>query len=219
MIHAKVIVILYMLLAFYSPIQAQSEDTEQLIITEAEFDLEQEILNASAAGLDTIRFQQATYIRETTINLSGISNMRIIFDRGSRILLDDIYENVVEIRDCERIEFWGGHFCHVQPPQQGYCYGSVFALFDSNLISINFCEILGCGSIGFFIKDCSSIEIANCKIRDNSTCAFYPSNVDKLYIGDCEITDNGELFSPGGSINHLWMIGNTIANNGMPYYP
>ncbi len=219
MIQARSILALSILITLHTPLWATDGRTEQLTITQDEFDLELEILSAAAAGDETIRFQRATYLRETTINLSDISNIAIYFGMGSEILLDNSDFDIVNIHNCQGIDISGGHFSHVKPLDDLDCRGSVFVLRNSRYIEIYDCLVMGCGSIGFKIMDCSFLRITYCKIKENSTCAFYLSGVEGLYIADCEIIDNGELFTPAGSIDRLWMIGNTISGNGLPFHP
>ncbi|MCK5786263.1 MAG: right-handed parallel beta-helix repeat-containing protein [Candidatus Sabulitectum sp.] len=191
-------------------------EAEQLIITEGEYDLELEILNAAAAGHDSVVFSRATYLCETTINLSNLSNIDIIFEPGSRILLDDTEKHVVQLQDCYNIQISGGYFSHVEPEEFDYCQGSVFDLVRSNGITINICEVRGCGKVGFFITDCSNLAITNCIIKDNTQTAFRIVSVDELLIADCVISDNDHLFTfqDDGTITRLRMVGNSISNNG-----
>jgi len=98
--------------------------------------------------------------------------MTVLFESGSKILLDDVMQHVVDIKDCEGIDIYGGYFSHIEPLGTQDCHGSVFVLVHSSRISINYCEVMGCGSIGFLVSSCSHLEITNCKISENSLSAF-----------------------------------------------
>jgi len=217
MTNARIVFIVIILLM--TPVAVAFEESEQPVVTEAEFSLEFEILEAAAAGIDSIVFPRATYLCTNTIVLSDLSGMDIFFEYGSKILLDDVNKDVIQLKDCENIDISGGYFSHVEPLDSQNCHGCVFRLRRCNYISFDYCEIRGCGMIGIHAGECSGLNVTNCKIKDNSICAFFLYDIDGLYIADCEITDNGELFSPNGSISGLWMIGNTIKDNGYPYYP
>ncbi|MCD4707602.1 MAG: right-handed parallel beta-helix repeat-containing protein [Candidatus Sabulitectum sp.] len=195
---------------------AAGEELEQPVLTEEEFDLEFEILSAAAAGQDTIVFPRATYLRESTIILSNISDIYIIFEPGSKILLDDTERHVIQLQDCNNIHISGGYFSHVEPEEFDYCQGSVFDLVISNSITIDHCEVRGCGKVGFFVTECSDLFITDCVIKDNTQTAFLIVSVDELLIADCVIADNDRLFTflDNGAITRLRMVGNTITNNG-----
>ncbi|MCK5841865.1 MAG: right-handed parallel beta-helix repeat-containing protein [Candidatus Sabulitectum sp.] len=192
------------------------EQCELPVVTEEYFDLEFQIMSAVAAGKNEIRFPMATYLCETTIILSNLSNMDIIFEPGSRILLDDTEQHVIQLQNCENINISGGYFSHVEPEEFGYCQGSVFDLVRSNSITVDRCEVRGCGKVGFFVTQCSSLFITNCVIKDNTQAAFRIVSVDELLIADCVISDNDHLFTfeDEGAITRLRMVGNSITNNG-----
>ncbi len=216
MILFKCLWTLSLLLLLQVPVAASDGETEQLIITEDEFDLELEILNAVAAEQDSVVFPRATYLCESTIILLNISDIYIIFEPGSKILLDDTERHVIQLQDCDNIHISGGYFSHVEPEEFDYCQGSVFDLVRSNSIAIDRCEVRGCGKVGFFVTECSNLFITDCVIKDNTQSAFRIVSVDELLIADCVIADNDHLFTfqDNGAITRLRMVGNTITNNG-----
>ena len=82
--------------------------------------------------------------------------MRIFFEYGSKILLNDVEHTVIRMEDCENIEICGGYFRHVEPLDSENCHGSVFLLLNSYHISFDYCQIRDCGQIGFHVNNCSS---------------------------------------------------------------
>jgi len=192
------------------------EERELPVVAEEYFDLEFQITSAAAAGQDSVVFSRATYLCESTIILSNISDIYIIFEPGSKILLDDTEEHVIQLQNCENIHISGGYFSHVEPEEFDYCQGSVFDLVRSNSIAIDRCEVRGCGKVGFFVTECSNLFITDCVIKDNTQTAFRIVSVDELLIADCVIADNDHLFTfqGDGAITRLRMVGNSITNNG-----
>lgn len=142
------------------------------VVAEEYFDPEFQITTAAAAGENEIRIPLSTCLGESTIDLSNLSNMYIIFEPGSRILPYDTERHLIQLQDCDSIQISGGCFSHVEPEKFDYCQGSAFDLVRSNAITIDFCEVRGCGKVGFLITECSNLAITNCIIKDNTQTAL-----------------------------------------------
>lgn len=178
-----------------------------------------DIIMNSTAG-DTIDIPCDTYINSSTLSLIELHDVCIRFEPGTRVLLDDVYSDVLELNNCSDIRILGGFFRHVDPLEEYDCHGGVIRIRNCSNITIDNCTVSGCGAIGFLINDSENIEILHCLIEDNSFTAFYLSSFNDLDIDHCIIRNNGQLFysSTVHELIDLRMSNNFIHNNNTYFY-
>lgn len=95
---------------------------------------------------------------------------------------------------------------HTKEP--GYCQGGVVALENCSEVSVLYCGLYGCGTVGVSAADCSDLSVADCHIYE---CSHYAVNVTRCR--NVRVTDN-EVYRHGvregqGSASSLFFSSNT----------
>ena len=95
---------------------------------------------------------------------------------------------------------------HTKEP--GYCQGGVVALENCSEVSVLYCGLYGCGTVGVSAVDCSDLSVADCQIYE---CSHYAVNVTRCR--NVRVTDN-EVYRHGvregqGSASSLFFSSNT----------
>ncbi|MCK4505773.1 MAG: right-handed parallel beta-helix repeat-containing protein [Candidatus Aegiribacteria sp.] len=172
-----------------------------------QFATPQQAIDAVSDG-DTILIRAGTYEFNDSIELRGHNDIwiigqsgyRLICDTGSRLICNSQIDNVMWISNCDRITVSGLRATHTEPAEDQRCYGNVFVIDGCNDITIENCEINGCGAIGVYTNLVDGIVLRNNYIHDNTICAV-------LYYGQ-------NLMMESNHLEGLTMEGNTILNNG-----
>ncbi|MCD4774525.1 MAG: right-handed parallel beta-helix repeat-containing protein [Candidatus Aegiribacteria sp.] len=164
---------------------------------------------------DIIDIPYDTYITSSTLSLVGLNDVCIRFEPGTQVLLDDIYNNVLELNNCSNVRIQGGFFRHVDPLEEYDCHGGVISIYNCSNITIDNCTLSGCGANGILISGSENTEIRHCLIEDNSFTAFYFISFNDLEIDHCVIRNNGRLFysSTRHELVNLRMSNNFIHDN------
>jgi len=192
-------------------------ETQEIVKSADEFLLE--LIMDSITG-DTVHIPCRTYLTSSTLILTGLEDVCIFFEPGARILLDDVYLNVLELRSCSDVRILNGYFRHADPLPEYDCHGGVICMDSCFNITIDNCTVSGCGAIGFLVDESGDIVIQHCLIEDNSFSAFYLNSFNDLDIMHCIIRNNGQLFFSSGREEHidLHMRNNIIHDNTELYF-
>lgn len=164
-----------------------------------QFATPQQAIEAVSDG-DTILIKTGTYESNESIELWGHKDIWILGDEGSRLICDSQIDNVLWIFNSDRITVSGLCATHTEPSEDESCTGNDFGIDCCNDITIENCEINGCGAIGVYTNLAHGILLRNNFIHDNTIWAVQ-------YEG------NGLLIE-SNHIEGLIMEGNTILNNG-----
>jgi hypothetical protein len=109
-------------------------------------------------------------------------NMKNLTIRGAneekytKIYISLDYADVLFFSGCTDISLENLELGHY--PEEGQCTGGVLGLFECNRVTINNCELFGCGTTGIRAIETKNVTVNNSTIRDCTE-----SNVDIL---DCE---------------------------------
>ena len=93
------------------------------------------------------------------------------------------YANVLKFVDCSGLtlsELTAGH-----TKEPGWCRGGVVALEGCGDVSVLYCGLYGCGTVGVSAADCSNLSVAGCHIYE---CSSYALNV--THCRNVRATDN-----------------------------
>jgi len=149
---------------------------------------------------DTILIRAGKYEFNDSIELWGHSDIWIFGEEGTRLICDSQVENVMWIINSDRITVSGISATHTEPADDERCYGNVFGIDGCDDITIENCEINGCGAIGVYTLLVDGIVLRNNFIHDNTLWAVQH--------------EGNDLLLESHYIDGLTMEGNTILNNG-----
>jgi len=164
-----------------------------------------------------------------------IRNFKSITIRGSEdgraeILGEDIDEQIIVVRDCGNVEIKNVRACHKSSKNRDSAGEKVFAkrlgsVVDAENcaeITLEGCELEGCGVYGVYTANVSKVNIFSCHIHHNSwmglgfRCA--PDRRTEVLIRGSRITNNANLLETEGCVNIIWREGNIIENNNSEGY-
>ena len=177
-----------------------SARTATLTVGEGEqFATPQQAIDEVSDG-DTILIRAGTYEFNESIELWGHTDIWILGEEGTRLVCDSEFDNVMWIVNCDRITVSGLTATHTEPTVDERCYGNVFGIDGCDDITIENCEINGCGAIGVYTNLVDGIVLRNNFFHDNTLWAVQHEGNDLLH--EYHFLDG------------LTMEGNTILNNG-----
>nr|WP_316619029.1 right-handed parallel beta-helix repeat-containing protein [uncultured Ruminococcus sp.] len=136
---------------------------------------------------------QVTYASNTdgnTLQVRGCNHLTIRSARGRATLLaTPRYANVLEFIDCNDLTLENLVMGHTQ---DGYCDKGVLELDRCNHVTINDCDLYGCGTEGFVIDGCHNVTVNRTTVHD---CTYYTMHVVRsnlVRFNDCIFRDNKE---------------------------
>lgn len=134
---------------------------------------------------------QVTYASNTdgnTLQVRGCNHLTIRSARGRATLLaTPRYANVLEFIDCNDLTLENLVMGHTQ---DGYCDKGVLELDRCNHVTINDCDLYGCGTEGFVIDGCHNVTVNRTTVHD---CTYYTMHVVRsnlVRFNDCIFRDN-----------------------------
>ena len=133
----------------------------------------------------------AEYGMKTGIRIDNIENLTIEAKGKVEIKLSVGYLPVFELENSKNISFIGLSLGHDVP--EGSCEGEgdVISAFSSQNITIDNCDLWGCGIVGIWTQSSGNINVTNTTIRDceSSAVACY-SPVGNMVLDNCKILRN-----------------------------
>ncbi len=128
-------------------------------------DLQKAIDNAQPG--DTIRIVAGTYNFREPIQITGKKNIVIegAGDSAPELINLNSYDNVFYLSRCENVTLRN---LYVHHKEMATCYGAVVAMGDCENITVEDCELAGCGVNGVSIENSKNIKVIGNVIRDNS---------------------------------------------------
>lgn len=123
--------------------------------------------------------------------IRNVDNLSIIGNPVQRTFLvtDCAYSNVLRFESCSSISLKNlscGHHT------EGYCTGGVLYFGKCQNISIENCDLWGCGIEGITAYDCQNISCENSIIRDCSYSILTMSHSQGISFKNCAMHDNRE---------------------------
>jgi parallel beta-helix repeat protein len=150
---------------------------QQIVIYEtgATFTSFKEAIDAAKAG-DSIIVYPGKYVSDADITLSK-NYVSIVGVGKPQILCTSMQENVLWVQ-ADHIYIKNIKASHIQPDFYANCVGNVFALDNAHDITIENCEINGCGRIGVYMFSASGVVLKNNWIHNNSLSAVQVDDVN-----------------------------------------
>lgn len=159
-------------------------------------DLNETIANAPEGSVITI--ESNIYFYQDAIEVIGKTNIMIVGEKNPAIVITDIWDNVITVRDSQNVIIADIQAAH---EEKSSCSGDVIFITNSEYIAVSNCFLAGCGIIGVNMESSESVQVADSILFDNS---FYGIRADS----DCKnVLINGNVFLSNGWSEHDSHIG------------
>lgn len=147
--------------------------------------------NPSTAAEVTAQVTYAPNTDGNTLQVRGCNNLTIRSAKAKATLLaTPRYANVLEFIHCDNLMLENIVMGHTE---DGYCDKGVLELDDCNHVTINDCDLFGCGTEGFSIEGCNDVNINRTTVHD---CTYYTLHINRsnqVRFNDCIFRDNREF--------------------------
>ncbi len=129
--------------------------------------------------------------------INNVSGMRITGDDAEtpQIVTRPRYANVLRFENCDSIRLASLYIGHTVEP--GSCSGGVLYFDDCKDMTVSFCRLYGCGTVGISAINCSGVHAAECFIYDCSQNAVYASSCHDVRVLYSQIYECGSDWSQG----------------------
>lgn len=150
---------------------------QQIVIYEtgATFTNFKEAIDAATDG-DSIIVYPGKYVSDVDITLRK-NYVSIVGVGKPQILCTSMQENVLWVQ-ADHIVIKNIKASHIKPDFYANCVGNVFALDNAHDITIEDCEINGCGRIGVYMFSATGVVLKNNWIHNNSLSAVQVDDVN-----------------------------------------
>lgn len=127
---------------------------------------------------------------EYELLIYGIDNLSILgtSNQSSQILTEYAAAEVLNFKNCDNVTISNLTFGHLVPT--GGCDGGVLYFSDSNRITINSCDLFGCGVLGISAFGTNNITVNNTAIRDCSDATLWLSDCQNISFSSCSFLRN-----------------------------
>ncbi len=166
-----------------------------------------------AKDATTVKVPLGRYTSERSVVVKGRTELDIVCEPGTEILVSDVNADVLRIVDSRKITLRGAHLRHVQPRKQYACHGSVLHTTDSSGIWVIDCDLNGCGAVGLYARKVDGLTVEHCAVRDNSFVAFYLDQCADVLIRRNIVVNNRSMLQ-SRQLKGLEMRDNRIRDNG-----
>lgn len=131
---------------------------------------------------------------------------------GGTILAEPRYAWIVNFIDCHQIALRNVTMGHTDA---GYCMGGVVRFENCSDITIESCELFGCGTYGLEFVNCRNIEVVDTVVKECSYGGANLKNVSGVTFRNCTFTRNEgfDLIHLDGTIEDVTFASCTFHNN------
>lgn len=158
-----------------------------------------EVLKTLRDG-DTLKIAEGTYNLKSALEFWGMENIVVTGDGEVELICEDMNDNVIWIFNSENITLRNIKARHTDPPATAKCTGNVIGIDGCENVTIENCDINGCGAIGVYTFISSGITLRDNHIHNNSLFAVQHDGVGLQAATD--------------SLAGIRFIDNMIENNG-----
>jgi parallel beta-helix repeat protein len=189
-----------------SQFEKQSADNIAVIIRESNsiyFTNLQDAFESVESG-DSLIIREGIYTNDKAMELWEKENVTILGEGECKLICNNIDDNVFWIITCKNVIIKNIHATHTQPAEGLSCVGNVFALDMGSGITIEGCDINGCGAIGVYIFGTTNICLKDNKIHDNTIWAVEQDGYGILEVEENDVVKfiNCKLYN-NGSKNYM----------------
>ncbi len=132
-------------------------------------------------------------------NVDNLTIMSADPENPAEIVCEPRYADVLTFIDCDSLVL--NHVIMGHTKEEGYCSGDVLALNYCYTVSIEDCELYGCGAYAFDFESCYSVKIRDTEVHDCTYGCFMSNNTSELEITHSSFHDCREfsMFEVNGS--------------------
>jgi len=127
--------------------------------------------------------------------INSISGLYIDGGEDAQIVTQPRYANVLRFENCSDALLASLYIGHT--PEEGSCSGGVLYFDDCDNMTLSFCRLYGCGTIGISAINSSSVYANECFIYDCSQNAVYASSCHDVQLRYSQIYENGSDWTMG----------------------
>jgi parallel beta-helix repeat protein len=175
--------------------------------TRAAVDLQ--MLLDRAPDSSRIEIPYGEYVLESGLTLSNRHGLTITARPGTRILVADVMEQIIDLTNSSSIWIENLYLRHVKPLAAYECHGACVNLQNCDRVTIANCELNGCGAFGVAASNCERVMIENCYIHHNTYAGIYLYECDAVTVQNNRIVNNAEVVSQL-NVTNLMMSGNRL---------
>lgn len=124
------------------------------------------------------------------LTLRNLSDITIIGDYNSHIVVDPPYAFVLNFVNCQNIKLQNLTMGHTE---EGYCTGGVVGLNSCVKTNISYCDLYGCGAYGLISQNSLNVGMYNSVIRDCSYGIMQLFNTNQVVFENCDFIRNKEF--------------------------
>ncbi|MCF0219670.1 MAG: right-handed parallel beta-helix repeat-containing protein [Muribaculaceae bacterium] len=111
-------------------------------------------------------------------------------ETGAIILSQPRYDDVLTFENCPNLKLNTVTFGHTD---EGTCEGAVISLVRCSNVTVTRCNLFGCGTEGFIIRNSADINVENTTVHDCSYHSMHITNSDRVSFKSCGFVNNREF--------------------------
>lgn len=179
-------------------------------VTPAQSGQVQAVLDRTVSG-DTVIFERGTYRTQAALLLQGKSNLELRGSGRVEIVLDNLDEAVIEVRESQNIRIHGLRARHEKPSPEYMCEGAVISVLDSQQVGVSGCHLNGCGAAGVYARGVQDLIVFDNKIFNNTFAGVWVADTTG-YVYKNHLYKNAADFITYGN-SDIVLSGNRVEKN------
>jgi len=125
------------------------------------------------------------------LHIANVQNLKIVAGMDIVILqIDPRYADVISFSRCSGITLKGITFGH---SEEGYCSQGVLGFDNCSDVTVDRCDLFGCGTEGICVSNCTNMMFKATKIRDCSYHIMHLGNSSHITFDSCQFFRNREF--------------------------
>lgn len=124
------------------------------------------------------------------VAICGIKNLTITSKKGAVIVSSPRYDDVLKFVRCQKTTISNLVLGHTY---EGYCLDGVVSIINSSLVTINDCDLYGCGTEGLIIDNSEKVNCNKVIVRDCSYYIMHINDSKEVKFSECKFRNNREF--------------------------
>ncbi|MDD5935355.1 MAG: right-handed parallel beta-helix repeat-containing protein [Clostridiales bacterium] len=120
--------------------------------------------------------------------LHAVNHLTLIGKGNVSIVIEPRYSNVINLDGCRDITFKNLTIGHTK--EKGYCEGGVLHITNSDKITIDSCNLYGCGTYGIITDYVDNLKMVNTQIYECTYGIMELTNTTNAQFSNCKFKDN-----------------------------
>lgn len=124
------------------------------------------------------------------VAICGLKNLKITSKKGAVIVSSPRYDDVLKLVRCQNTSLSNLVLGHTY---EGYCQDGVVSIINSDYVTINDCDLYGCGTEGLIIDCSEKVNCNNVIVRDCSYYIMHIQDSKDVNFSKCKFRNNREF--------------------------